>query len=113
MEKVQNSVPAITNQHEQQLGSFFAWAVTTLHSSNFVHGDLRPLNILALEDNTVRIVDSDWVGRAGVVKYPADLNTNVEWHEDIKCGGLVQKEHDVYQTSQIRFIRDTILRFTR
>ena len=72
-------------------------AVKTLHSNNFVHGDLRPSNIPALEGNTVQIFDFDWAGRAGVVKYPDDLNTSVEWHEGVKHGGLIQMEHDDYE----------------
>ena len=71
-------------------------AVKTLHSSNFVHGDFHPLNILALEDNTVRILDFDWADRAGVVKYLDDLNTSVKWHE-VKHGGLIQIEPDEYE----------------
>ena len=51
----------------------------TLHSNGFVHGDLRAPNILLLKDNTVRILDFDWTGCAGVAKYPDDLNTSVEW----------------------------------
>ena len=73
----------------------------TLHSNGFVHGDLRPPNILTLEDGTVRILDFDWAGHAGVVKYPDDLNTSVKWHEDVKCRGFIQMEHDNYQIEQI------------
>ena len=72
----------------------------TLHSNGFVHGDLRAPNILLLKDNTVRILDFDWTG-AGVAKYPDDLNTSVEWHEDVECGGSILPEHNDYQIQQI------------
>ena len=84
MEKIQNSVTLSSASMNKKLKASLRNAVQTLHSNNFVHGDLRPPNILALEDNTVRILDFDWAGLAGVVKYPDDLNTSVEWHEDVK-----------------------------
>ena len=38
-----------------------------LKSNDFVHGDLRPQNILPLADNSIRVVDFDWAGKSGVV----------------------------------------------
>ena len=96
MEKIQNSV-TLSSACETSLRC----AVNTLHSEGFIHGDLRPPNILALADGTVRILDFDWAGCDGLAKYPKDLNTSIEWHEDVKCGGLIQKEHDDYQINKI------------
>lgn len=45
-----------------------------LHSLGYVRGDLCPQNILALPDNSIRIVDFDWCGPVGEAKYPADIN---------------------------------------
>ena len=72
-----------------------------LHSLGYVRGDLCPQNILALPDNSIRIVDFDWCGPVGEAKYPADINLSEDcgWHKDVTSGGLILKEHDGYQIS--------------
>ncbi|KAI6014933.1 hypothetical protein EDC04DRAFT_2608919 [Pisolithus marmoratus] len=49
------------------------------HKAGFVHGDIRDTNIMVSKsDNTqFRIIDFDWAGIAGEVKYPAFLNPEV------------------------------------
>jgi Protein kinase domain len=49
-------------------------AIQCLHSNDLVFGDLRPPNVLIVEEN-VMIIDFDWCGEAGVARYPATLNT--------------------------------------
>jgi hypothetical protein len=45
--------------------------VNHLHSAGFVHGDIRPPNILiADEGNRVMILDFDWAGKRGEARYP-------------------------------------------
>src|SRR5260370_15140184 len=43
----------------------------TLHDKNLVHGDLRRPNILTDEEGRVRLIDFEWSGEAGMVRYPA------------------------------------------
>ena len=45
----------------------------TLHDKNLVHGDLRRPNILTDEEGRVRLIDFEWSGEAGMVRYPALL----------------------------------------
>ena len=77
-------------------------AVDYLHLGGYVHGDLRPQNIMVLPDDTVRIVDFDWAGRAGHAKYPLDINISAShnWHSGVAYGGYIQKEHDKYQIAR-------------
>ena len=70
--------------------------VNKMHDKGYVHGDLRPQNILVLTDNTICILDFDWAGKEGEVRYPQELNTSCNWHHGVKCGGLISKEHDLY-----------------
>ena len=70
-----------------------------LKSNDFVHGDLRPQNILPLADNSIRVVDFDWAGTSGVVKYPEDMNRECSWHSDVIPGVPLLHEHDNYQLS--------------
>ena len=65
-----------------------------------VHGDLRVQNILVVDDS-ISILDFDWVGKEGEVRYPQELNTSCDWYSDVKPGGIIAKEHDVYHINTI------------
>jgi len=69
-------------------------ALETLHSQNLVHGDLRRPNILTDEEGRVRLIDFEWSGEAGVVRYPALLNPEIPWPEGVKPGRSIQPQHD-------------------
>ncbi|KAF8547814.1 hypothetical protein OG21DRAFT_1392989, partial [Imleria badia] len=43
--------------------------VKTMHDEDYVHGDLRPPNILCVEDR-VMVFDFDWGGKVGKASYP-------------------------------------------
>jgi len=78
----------------------------TLHGQNLVHGDLRRPNILTDEEGWVRLIDFEWSGQAGVVRYPALLNPEIKWPEGVKGGGLIQPEHDRLSLALYRKQRD-------
>jgi hypothetical protein len=46
----------------------------TLHDQNLVHVYLRRPNILTYKYGCVILIDFEWSGEAGVVRYPALLN---------------------------------------
>ncbi|KAL4252673.1 hypothetical protein AB1N83_014097 [Pleurotus pulmonarius] len=60
-----------------------------LESGQLVHGDLRPNNIMVeLDDDgrledvdgvRLKIVDFDWAGKVGAVKYPLSRNEDISW----------------------------------
>jgi hypothetical protein len=66
----------------------------TLRDQNLVHGDIRRPNILTDEKGCIKLIDFEWSGKAGVVRYPALLNPEIPWPEGVKPGGLIQPEHD-------------------
>ena len=70
-------------------------AIQALHDAGFVHGDLREPNILVTEGD-VKIIDFDWCGKDGEVRYPASINLggSLGWDRDVARGGLIKKEHD-------------------
>ena len=57
--------------------------VENLRLKDFVHGDLRCQNILLLADKSIRVMDFDWAGNSGQVKYPHNLNMDNIWHNDV------------------------------
>lgn len=75
--------------------------VSKMHDKGYVHEDLRPQNILVLMENTIRILDFDWAGKEGEVRYPQELSTSCNWHPNLESGGLISKAHDLYQCTLI------------
>uniref|UniRef100_A0A7S0QQD5 Protein kinase domain-containing protein n=1 Tax=Cryptomonas curvata TaxID=233186 RepID=A0A7S0QQD5_9CRYP len=50
--------------------------VDQLHSNGFVHGDLRPQNIVFEDADTVTLIDFEWAGAAGIAKFPVNVIAN-------------------------------------
>ncbi|KAE9402420.1 hypothetical protein BT96DRAFT_816566, partial [Gymnopus androsaceus JB14] len=44
------------------------------------------------------LIDFDWSGRVGEAWYPADISMDMSivWHDEVKRGGLIAKEHDLH-----------------
>jgi hypothetical protein len=77
----------------------------------FVHGDVRPPNVLLklpldlpavaelaelnVESLPIVFVDFDWAGTEGEVRFPPLLNPRVPWPEGVEGGGFIRKEHDL------------------
>lgn len=74
--------------------------LAALHSQNYVYGDLRRPNVVVFTDKNggdcAKLVDFDWGGEEGVVRYPADINTEIPWHSDVCPGALIRREHDEF-----------------
>lgn len=68
-------------------------AVCALHGAGFVFGDLREPNILAVEGR-VKLVDFDWCGEEGEVRYPATLPELITWPEGVIGEGRIMRAHD-------------------
>ena len=79
--------------------------ISSLHYENLVYGDLRPPNVI-LSDNgqggkRAILLDFDWAGKEGVALYPVDINTEVAWHEDVKPGRPICREHDLFMLDHL------------
>ena len=67
-------------------------AVTLLHENGFVHGDLRPNNILVNPAGEIRIIDFDFAGNATGSDQPfLNMNNGVHWAEGATRGGLLKR----------------------
>lgn len=76
-------------------------AVKLLHNGGMVHGDIRLGNVLIAKAGDgvdvgarVKIVDFDWAGTAGQVRYPLHLSKNIDWPEGATSYALITKAHD-------------------
>ena len=57
----------------------FAIAIVELHEAGMVHGDIREANVMVKEGGEVfKLVDFDWAGICGEVRYPRHINKAVE-----------------------------------
>ena len=45
-------------------------ALELLKEKNFVHGDLRMLNLIVDHSNRIYVLDFDWSGEEGIARYP-------------------------------------------
>ena len=68
------------------------------HQAGFVHGDLRPSNILVRRKdgpNPIAILDFDWSGKAGETFYPLTINRTTIQRPEGVCGGQpILIDHD-------------------
>jgi RIO-like serine/threonine protein kinase len=72
--------------------------IVTLHEAGYVHGDLRDINIMARGKGELEfmLIDFDWAGKVGEVKYPMYVNRKDVWRpDDAYDGQLITVEHDM------------------
>ncbi|KAJ7146403.1 hypothetical protein C8R44DRAFT_864173 [Mycena epipterygia] len=79
----------------------FRRRVSNMHEQGFVHGDIRPPNILVPREpvgtHPLLLIDFDWGGvPSASVRYPGDLNPVVPRHPEARDGEPIQVEHDTY-----------------
>ena len=70
--------------------------MTVLKEHNIVHGDLLPHDFMITTDDKddycVRVVDFDWAGDKGSVKYP--VNMELQWPTGVGAGCEITHQHD-------------------
>jgi len=67
--------------------------VKAAHDEGFVLGDIRPPNVLINANNEIKLIDFDWAGKEGEVRYPAHMSTGL-WVDEIVSMGNIEKVHD-------------------
>jgi hypothetical protein len=83
--------------------------IETLHAGGFVHGDIRYVNMMTRHEwkgseamGNVFLIDFDWAGHDGNVRYPPHLNNkSVKRHDEAKGEELVSKAHDWFMVEHM------------
>jgi len=90
-DEVRDYARPVNKEYVEQLRA----AVKTLHDENYVHGDIREPKVLVTTGG-LKLIDFDWCGKAGAARYPADISlaSSFGWHDGVRRGGLIAKEHD-------------------
>ena len=78
-----------------------------MKSAKYVHGDLWLPNIMIKNFDSESptpipiIVDFDWAGIEGEVKYPVNLNQIVDWPATAKSGLSIFNSHDMHMVKNL------------
>ena len=70
-------------------------ALTLLHDNDLVFGDLRLPNVMITKEKKVMLIDFDWAGEAGQVRYPYLLSPAVMWPKGVQLLDPIKNEHDL------------------
>lgn len=69
-------------------------ALGLLHAKRLVFGDLRPPNVMITEAKGVKLIDFDWAGEHGQVKYPYLISPGVNWPAGVNALDVIEFAHD-------------------
>ncbi|KAH0834040.1 hypothetical protein J3R83DRAFT_11293 [Lanmaoa asiatica] len=77
-----------------------------LHNGDFVHGDVRDVNIMVREGTSMTlqfmIIDFDWAGKINVARYPPYVNRKgIDRPDDAIDGELILAAHDHWMLENI------------
>jgi len=98
--------PALVREKKDAIWVQLNAIVSTLKGLGFVHGDLRPNNLMIhvtqdtiVDPVTVKAVDMEWAGKVGVACYPEDRNDIVGYPGE--AAGLIGPDDDTYMVGQL------------
>ncbi|KAI6043279.1 hypothetical protein EDC04DRAFT_2959147 [Pisolithus marmoratus] len=97
MDDLSNDYETLENQQVPiPTKSLIHMKLVEFHKEGFVHGNIRDTNIMVSKSDNMqfRIIDFDWAGIAGEVKYLAFLNLEVWRPEGASDGKPILVEHD-------------------
>ncbi|KAF8215825.1 hypothetical protein K438DRAFT_1799498 [Mycena galopus ATCC 62051] len=89
-------VGGITDLHRTKL----IGAITAVHNNNLVLGDLRLANLLISGDH-LYLIDFEWSGKEGEVRYPEDINLGLDWSDGVAGMAKITMQHDEYRLQRI------------
>ena len=91
---------SLSCEEKERLRAELRGKLTGLHRVNFkfVHGDVRDVNVMVRKDRTGwRLVDFDWSGEIGEVRYPMCVNHGLGLRrpESAVDGELILADHEI------------------
>ena len=88
--KAEDTTVLLTDKQKELLRE----AVNQLRKQGYVHGDLREPNVILEAEDKLKIIDFDWSGVGGNVRYPPDINQTIDWPTGVKPGARIEMAHD-------------------
>lgn len=87
---------SLSHEEKQRLREELSSKLTDLHQMDFVHGDVRDANVMVRKDRLGwKLVDFDWSGKIGEVRYPMNVNRGLRRPEGALDGKLILADHDI------------------
>lgn len=90
------------NSNRHQLQERVARAIEILHTGEFVHGDVRDVNVMIRkefnesdQDPGVMLLDFDWAGKVNEAHYPPHVNTQIFRPPGAEDNLPITKAHDL------------------
>ncbi|CAG8693939.1 2704_t:CDS:2, partial [Funneliformis caledonium] len=76
--------------------------VQIMYSENYVHDDLRSINIM-ISEGDVKFIDFDWSGKEEMIRYPYFINciSIKVWYSEMYAGALIRKTHNLHLLDHI------------
>jgi hypothetical protein len=107
--ELEEKFPEVASIHKSDIEAALYKIINVLGEKKYVHGDLRPNNLLIKVTTgldgckiqnregsdplpCLKVIDFDWAGKAGAVKYPPHRNPDVEWPGE--SGKPISDSHD-------------------
>ncbi|KAG7441371.1 uncharacterized protein BT62DRAFT_937134 [Guyanagaster necrorhizus] len=96
--------PTVAQKYEESIAETVReavrGAVRILHDQSLVHGDIRTPNIVIVdgagdEGERMRIIDFDWAGEQGKVRYPLHLSNYIRNTLGVKDCDIITFQHDM------------------
>ncbi|KAJ7707143.1 hypothetical protein B0H16DRAFT_1633916 [Mycena metata] len=94
-------MPSTTDRLEPGHYEALKKALEEFHKQGYVFGDLREPNILFPQAGGPMLVDFDWSGKSGDVRYPLSLNEAIEWPPGAKAMRPIYPEHDRWMLERL------------
>ncbi|KAJ7572474.1 hypothetical protein C8J56DRAFT_975816 [Mycena floridula] len=102
MDYIQGKTVAQLKDHDQLPDDFpkqLQDIIEVLHRADYVFGDLRLPNVMILPaergQGKVQLIDFDWAGKVGEVKYPLNLAAGIDWPTGVVALEAIEKGHDI------------------
>jgi hypothetical protein len=77
------------------------WAIQLLHDHSLVFGDLHPPNVMVTKKGGVQLIDFNWAGEKGQVKYPFLILMEIGWPSGVKALAHIEQVHDLKMLEQL------------
>lgn len=91
LDELQSAAPTIQQASQSAHGIL-------VNGQCFAHGDARLPNVCVRQEGqqwSVKFVDFDWAGAAGVHCYPPFMNSSIRWPAGATPLAIIQQQHDV------------------
>jgi hypothetical protein len=69
-------------------------ALSLLHKSDHVFGDLRQPNVMITKNQEIKLIDFDWAGKHKESRYPLLISRNLPWPVGVEALSLMETSHD-------------------